>query len=477
MTAKRRRSSRDEKRQRKSETDSLFTRKKRASAIQLLNLSDAHAIHEAVKTLLWQVGALFGDHETEKMLVSKWGCKLGDNGYVRIPPDLIERALETVPDKILLYDQNGNVKVDTSSPITNYCPGHNCVRVLDYSSGELRPCVLDDIVETAKLCEQLRNLDMSASLGYPSDIDAEDEALETTRVMIDFCSKPAVILAHDDSIQSRVWHFIAQVAGGWEALAEKPIALELMGPVSPLKLPDELCLRIINCARWHVPLVCYPATFPGMSSLISLASAVAQSSAEAIAGIVLHQLTQPGAPVMSGSAVLPMDMRAANIAYGSPEYMLAGLAAADYFKYIGVPCWIGAGCSDSHDFDAQAAAEAGANMSIAAQSEASFVHNLGFLSGGRTGSLEQLVLCDELVGWSNQMAGGVEVNTDTINVEAIKRAVANNDFLTDPHTQRRYLTESWYPDLLERSDAQAWVEAGSHDLRTRIRDKINTLLN
>ncbi len=474
---RRRKSSREDKVQRKSETDLLFTRKKRLCSLNVLDLPDAQTIHDAVKKILWDLGAVFDDVPTAKMLVQEHRCKYGDNNFIRIPPDLVDQALSTVPDKLLLYDQNGNIRVDTSSPVTNYCPGHNCVRVLDDQTGLLRPCELEDVVRTARLCEQLQNIDMSCSLGYPSDVDPENEAVATTRALTENCSKPAALLAHDDKIQTRIWTFLAEVAGGWQNLAEKPIALELMGPVSPLKLPDELCRRIINAARWRVPLVCYPATFPGMSSLISIAGAVAQSSAEAIAGIVLHQITEPGAPVISGSAVLPMDMRQANIAYGSPEYMLAGLAAADYFNYIGVPAWVGAGCSDSHDFDAQAAAEAGANMAIAALSGSSFVHNLGFLSGGRTGSLEMLVLCDELVGWSNQMAAGVDVNQETVCVEAIKRAVANNDFLTDPHTQDRFLTESWYPDLLERSDAQAWLEAGSSDLRARIRDKISSLLN
>ena len=474
---RRRKSSREDKIQRKSETDTLFTRKIRASKLNLLNLPDAQTIHDCVKKILWELGAVFDDVPTAKMLVRDYGCREGENGFIRIPPDLVDQALSSVPNKLILYDQNGKVRVDTSHPVTNYCPGHNCVRILDDRTGLLRPCELEDVVRCARLCEQLQNIDMSCSLGYPSDVNAEDEAIATTRALIENCSKPAALLAHDDNIQTRIWTFLADVMGGWDNLAEKPIALELMGPVSPLKLPDELCRRIINSARWRVPLVCYPATFPGMSSLISIAGAVAQSSAEAIAGIVLHQLSEPGAPVMSGSAVLPMDMRQANIAYGSPEYMLAGLSAADYFQHIGIPSWIGAGCSDSHDFDAQAAAEAGANMSIAALSDSSFVHNLGFLSGGRTGSLEMLVLCDELVGWSNQMAAGVDVSQETVCLEAIKRAVANNDFLTDPHTQSRFLTESWYPELLERSDAEAWQEAGGSDLRARIREKINFLIN
>ena len=75
------------------------------------------------------------------------------------------------------------------------------------------------------------------------------------------------------------------------------------------------------------------------------------------------------------------------------------------------------------------------------------------------------------------MSAGIDVNQETISVDAIKRAVANNDFLTDPHTQSRFLTESWYPDLLERSDVQAWLEEGGRDMRVRVREKINTLLN
>lgn len=270
---------------------------------------------------------------------------------------------------------------------------------------------------------------------------------------------------------------IAGMTGGWNRLADKPVSIELMGPISPLKLPEELCLRLINCARWRTPVVCYPATFPGMSSPISTAGAIAQSSAEAIAGIVIHQLTEPGAPVLSGSAILPMDLRQANLAYGSPEYMLAGLGASDYFRSIGIPSWVGAGCSDSHQFDAQAAAEAGANLTIAAMAKTPFVHNLGFLSGGRTGSLELLTLCDEMIGWSTKMSTGVEVSPETLAVEVMERAIPGNDFLTDPHTQARFLTENWYPNLSDRSDAEAWMESGAQDMKARVKQKIRDMLN
>ena len=445
-------------------------------SLELVGAHNSELIHSTVKAILWKVGVIFEHTPTRTKLLQQHGCREADGGYIRIPPDLIEQVISTVPDQIVLYDLDGQARVDTSLKVSSFCPGHNCVRILDFRTDELRPCRLEDIRETARLCEQLPNIDMVCSLGYPSEIPAEDEVTETVRAMYENCSKPAALLAHDELIQERMMNIIADMTGGWNRIAEKPVSVELMGPVSPLRLPAELCVRLINCARWRAPVVCYPATFPGMSSPISTAGAIAQSSAEALAGILIHQLEEPGAPVLSGSAVLPMDLRQANLAYGSPEYMLSGLGASDYFRHIGIPSWVGAGCSDSHQFDAQAAAEAGSNLMVAALAKTPFVHNLGFLSGGRTGSVEMLTLCDEMIGWVSKMANGVNVDDDTLALEVIQRAAPTNEFLTDPHTQERFLTENWYPKLSERSDADAWREAGALDMQARVKQRIHDVL-
>ena len=472
----RRSKSRREKAQRKASASSQSDKLAQKVSLELVNSAGAALIHEAVITILSEVGVIVEHIPSRDLLVKQHGCRQGSDEYIRLPPDLVNRAISTVPDRVVLYDLDGNLKVDTSIKTSSFCPGHNCVRILDFRSGELRPCQLEDIRETAKLCEQLPNIDMVCSLGYPSEVPPEDEVVETVRAMYQNCSKPAALLAHDEHIQLRMMNLIANMAGGWNRLADKPVSIELMGPISPLKLPEDLCKRLINCARWRSPVVCYPATFPGMSCPITTAGAIAQSSAEAIAGIVIHQLTEPGAPVLSGSAILPMDLRQANLAYGSPEYMIAGLGASDYFRSVGIPSWVGAGCSDSHQFDAQAAAEAGANLAIAALAKTPFVHNLGFLSGGRTGSLELLTLCDEMIGWTTKMATGVEVNAETLAVEVVRRAAPNNEFLTDEHTQARFLTENWYPNLSERSDADAWIEAGSHDMKARVNQRLREIL-
>ena len=199
--AQRRQSSRRDKLTRKAQSGSVSSRKPQALRLTPVGVADAAMIHDAVLKILGEVGVIVDHDPSRRMLIEQAGCREGADGYLRMPPDLVERAIATIPDKITLYDLNGRLRVDTSSKVSSYCPGHNCVRVLDHRTRELRPCRLEDVKNTAILCEKLPNIDMACSLGYPSDVPAEDEAVETVRAMVENSSKPAAILAHDDIIQ------------------------------------------------------------------------------------------------------------------------------------------------------------------------------------------------------------------------------------------------------------------------------------
>ncbi len=435
------------------------------------------AIHDGALRILDEVGVIVDDEGTRRDLLENRGCRQDEDGYVRIPPARVEAALQTVPRSVELYNREGERVVDTAADRPAYCAGHNCVNILDHRTGELRPGVLNDLANTARVCEALPHLDVACSLGYPTDVEAEAEAVTSVTAMMDNTVKPIAFTAHDEIKAEAIWQAMADRVGGWRALGDKPCGLDLTGPVSPLRLGDELCRRLQLAARGRFPVVCYPAIFPGMAGPITLAGVLAQSAAESLAGIVVHQIANPGAPVMAGSSVLPMDMKTATIAYGGPEYMLANLGGTDYYNAIGVPSWIGAGCSDSHAVDAQAASEVGANLALAGLAGTAFVHNLGFLSSGRTGSLEMLVLCDELAGWASRFANGIEVNEDTIGFEVVKRAAKDNTFLTDEHTTARYMTENWFPPMSERSDSAAWQTGGARTMQDKIRDRLRGILD
>jgi len=444
--------------------------------LPVISRDDAMKIHNGALRILEEVGIQVDDTETRNDLLQNRGCTQDEHGYIRIPAERVGDALATVPGKVELFDRNGRCVVDTTADRPAYCAGHNCVNVLDHRTGEIRPGLLSDIANTAKVCEALPHLDVACSLGYPTDVPAETEAESSVNTMMDHTIKPIAFTAHDEIKAESIWQAMADRVGGWQALGDAPCGLDLTGPVSPLRLGDELCRRLQLAARNNLPVVCYPAIFPGMAGPITLAGVLAQSAAESLAGIVVHQIAEPGTPVMAGSSILPMDMKTATIAYGGPEYMLGNLGGTDYYNAIGVPSWIGAGCSDAHAVDAQAAAEVGANLTLAGLAGTAFIHNLGFLSSGRTGSLEMLVLCDELIGWAGRFAHGIEVTEDAIGVEVVKRAAHDNTYLTDDHTTARYLEESWFPPLSERSDAAMWRDSGARTMQDKLCARLDEIL-
>ncbi|TET80416.1 MAG: hypothetical protein E3J37_11375 [Anaerolineales bacterium] len=444
--------------------------------LRLLSKEDSCQIHQAALRILEEIGMLVMDQHTRRML-RQAGCRESDDGYLHYDEELVHKALSSVPAKMVLYNRNGEVAVDTDDVIPHFSPGLNCVNVLDYRTGEHRSCCLNDIVETARLCDRLPNIDLAAGLGNPSDVPASEQAMQTVQALSEGTSKPLAFIAHDEVEDEQIWSYLAELAGGWQELSARPFALDLTGPYSPLELGQEACRRLRFAARHRLPVVCYPALLTGATGPVTLAGAIAQSSAEILAGLVVHQLEHPGAPVISGSAILPMDLRTGVIAYGSPEYTLLCLGAVDYFKDLGVPTWFGAGCSDAHIPDAQAAAEAGMNIQIAVLSGTSFIHNLGFLSAGKTGSLEMLVLGDELAGMARRLTDGIVVDEETLGVEVTRRAYKDHSFLTDKHTLSHVRAAMWAPSLFQRTSLKEWGSSGSKTVQERIREKLMDLLH
>jgi len=443
--------------------------------LRLLSPEDSARLQAASFRVLAEAGLQVDDAEARAALKHA-GCEEISDGRVRFGEQTVRRALERVPRRVILYNQDGEPALDTADAVPRFGLGINCLRTLDWRTGEHRSSTLADIRETARLCEKLPNIDLAASLGNPNELPPSEQALAAVRALAEGTRKPLAYAAHDEAEDEAIWAWLADRAGGWQALADRPFVLDMTGPSSPLRLGAEACRRLAFAARRRLPVVCYPALVPGLNGPVTLEGALAQSTAEILAGLVVQQLAGPGSPVVTGSSILPMDLRSGGIAYGAPGYVLAGLAAVDLLTDLGIPSWIGAGCSDAHTVDAQAAAEAGMNLHLAALSGTSFIHNLGYLAAGKTGSLEMLVLCDELAGSARRLAAGLEVSEENLAVEVSVRASRGNDFLVDEHTLAHMRTALWAPGLFERLGVEAWQSRGSPSLQSRLRERLRDLL-
>lgn len=432
-------------------------------------------VHQATLTILREIGVLIEDGDTRKLLKQK-GCKETAKGYLSFDEKLIDEALNLVPSQLMLYDRDGNVMIDTDNLALQLCPGLNCMNVLDHKTGEHRPTLLGDIEKTACVCDKLPNFRLLNSLGTPTDVKPEEEALATVQAMASNSKKPVGFTGHDMAKVEGIWTYFADLLGSWDLLKSKPVAIDLIGPSSPLKLGKQECKRLRFAGRGHLPVACYSGLIPGATGPLTLAGALSQAMAEILAGLVIHQAEGPGAPFVSGAAILPMEMRTGSLALGSPEYSLAGMAAVEYLNHIGVPSWIGAGISDAHTIGTQAVAETTMNVLLAAMSGTSLLRNIGGLSSCKTGSLEMLILCDEIAQMANRIITGVAVDEDTLAIDVVNRAHESTSYLSDPHTLEHVRTEMWLPTYFQRMSLEAWQESSDKHVGVRLKEKLNWLL-
>ena len=101
-----------------------------------------------------------------------------------------------------------------------------------------------------------------------------------------------------------------------------------------------------------------PFTLMGAMTPVTMAAALTQQNAEALAGIVLTQLTRPGAPVIYGAFTSNVDMRSGAPAFGTPENTRATLAAGQLARFYKLP-YRASNASASNAVDAQGAYEIG----------------------------------------------------------------------------------------------------------------------
>ncbi len=234
--------------------------------------------------------------------------------------------------------------------------------------------------------------------------------------------------------------------------------------------------KLLFCAEKGVPVVYSPAPISGSTAPITVAGHVAQGLAECLCGAVIHQLKRKGAPFIMGMGPAVLDMVTGECSYNAPEYYLSYVAIVEMSHFYDLPSWGYAGTSDSQIPDGQATFEAGLITFLAATAGANLNHDIGYLDFGRTGSLEMVVITDEIVDQIRRLLRGIPVDDEALGLDVIHRTGPGGHFLTEEHTARHIRTTQWRPTLMGRDGYDQWKASGALSLRERARQKLLKIL-
>jgi trimethylamine---corrinoid protein Co-methyltransferase len=429
-------------------------------------------LHFASLEILDRTGVRLYEPEALRLLEGK-GVRVEDGNRVRIPPGLVEWALTVAPKRTVLCDRNGRRVMPLERHNMFYGPGSDCPNVIDHRTGERRPGRLQDVVDATVVCDALPHIDFMMSFTVPSDVPAEVADRHQMRAMLMHTTKPilAVTTEFDGCID--VIEMAEAVAGGPDALRRNPLCALYINVTSALRHNEEALQKLLFMAEKGLPTTYTPVVLRGVSGPVTAAGAIALANAGELAGLVIAQLKREGAPVILTGGVNDMlDMRTTVDAYADPtnRVMLVELA----HRY-GLPIFGLTGCSDAKIPDEQAAAEAAFSILLETLAGAQLAHDVGYLEGGMCNSIEQIVICDELIAYTKHFMQGLQIDESTLALDVIDEVGPDGDFMSTGHTLAHF-RQDWYPKLFDRHNYDEWAAAGGKTLRQRARERALDIL-
>jgi trimethylamine--corrinoid protein Co-methyltransferase len=438
-----------------------------------LSTDQVERLHHASLEILDRTGVCLNEPKALDLL-KKRGLQVDEGNRVRIPPGLVEWALSVAPKRAVICDRNGQRVMPLERNNAFFGPGSDCPNVLDVRTGERRAGTLQDIVDASLVCDALPNIDFIMSFCVAADLSQETADRYQMRAMLMNSTKPILFVTTEFEGCIDAVRMAEAVAGGAEELRRNPICACYINVSNPLLHNQEALQKLLFLTERGLPTTYTPVVLRGASGPVTAAGAIALANAGELAGLVIAQLCREGAPVILTGGVNDMlDMRTTVDAYADPtnRVMLVELA----HRY-GLPIFGLAGCSDSKLPDGQAAAEAAFSILLEAMAGAQMIHDIGYLEGGMCNSIEQIVICDELIEYTKRFMRGLEITEETLALDVIDEVGPGGDFMSTGHTLGHF-REDWYPKLFDRRNHGAWVAGGSKTLRHRAQERALAILD
>jgi len=313
--------------------------------LNLSNLTDAdiEKIHQSTLEVLERTG-LFVETDEALEVFEGAGAEIDrKQNIVRIPPQLVEDAIESAPSRILLAgrDPQHDKELGTGRVyFTNFSEG---IEVVDPFTGERRVPVKNDLANAARLVDYLDEIDVCEKAVGSSDVPPNLLPLHNAEAMLTNTTKHCCVGPGSGYLLQKLVKMASVISGGLKKFQERPILSFTTCPVSPLRLITECCDIIIEAARSRSIINILSMAMAGGTSPVTLAGTLVTHNAEVLGGITLNQLVQKGAPVIYGSSTTAMDLKIGAASVGTPECAIISGAVARLARYYALPSYVAGG--------------------------------------------------------------------------------------------------------------------------------------
>ncbi len=246
---------------------------------------------------------------------------------------------------------------------------------------------------------------------------------------------------------------------------------------APLLMDSAMSGALKTYAKYNQVVAVTPWTLAGAMSPCTAAGTLAQVLAEALAGLALIQLINPGAPGMMGSFASAISMQSGAPTFGNPEGAHIVLAAGQLARRLGVPFHTVGALTASKIPDQQAMEEGTWGLMMSFLAGANFInHAGGWLESGLLSGYEKTILDADLCGKLIAFARGMDLSKNAQAMDAIREVGPGEHFLGSAHTQANFQTAFYTPAVADNNSYEQWKADGELDAAKRANARWKKLL-
>ena len=445
-----------------------------------LTIEEIQKVHQAALKILEKTGMANPPDFLIEPAVRR-GCSVNADGRLLFPAALVEDIIsEAQPRKIYpAREEEKNIHLDDGL-------SHNGIQgvapmVVDFKTGKYRPSTLLDLYDFNRLIDILPNIHWGGGGLIAGDVtDPTDLVLNEIYAVMAATTKHS-LLGFDSPDQLELgFALLEMIIGDDQHKRERsPVTFGFCPTKSPLSYGRDFLTLSVKVAQRGYPVCCIVAPMSGITAPVTLAGALAMTVAEALGAFVAVQIAVPRHPVLLGIWPFVGDLRTAAFSGGAPESALLMGGAARIIDWYGIEGCVAAGITDSKTIDAQFGYEKGITTSLAAVAGASTMgETAGMVGSLMGGSLEALVIDNEMLGGINRIRQGIEINDETLSYGVIRDVVeGDNNFMLHSQTVQKMKTEYLYPRISDRELYNKWEEKNCPEIRDHARAETVKLLS
>jgi trimethylamine---corrinoid protein Co-methyltransferase len=440
----------------------------------LLNAEGLDRLHAASMRILSEFGIDFYDAEARAILKDHGAEVRGDTAF--FDEALILKYVAMAPRQFTQLARNPAHNVQIGGNQIVFAPVYGPPFVQDLDRGR-REATLVDFENFVKLANSTPYIHhQGGTIVEPTDEPVSTRHLDMLFSHIKYGDKAFMgsVTSGPNAADSVA---IAEIVFGADVIRENPGLLSLINVSSPRRYDERMLAAIKVYARARQALIITPFILAGAMGPPTIAGTVAQLNAEALAGIALCQMIEPGTPVVYGSFLSTIDLQSGSPTFGTPESQLGLYASAQLARRYSLPFRGGGMFASAKLPDAQAGYESVMVMQPTMLARTNFVlHAAGWLENGLVAGYEKFALDCEILGMLHVWAKGIDLSDENMAFDAIAEVPPGGHYLGTAHTMRHFRDAFYRAELFDYNSAEQWELNGAEDSYTRAGRKVKQVL-